>query len=100
MTRRAALLSALVTVGCGGASGATVKSVPVPSGGKGYVIECERSPDLCDRAAKETCPRGYRTLEPGRGNWYAEGEDFMSPPSSPKPRPLYRRAGWVIACDE
>jgi hypothetical protein len=89
----------LLVASCG-ASTATVKGVPVPSGGKGYVIECERAPEACDQAAKETCPGGYRTLEPGRGNWYAEGEDFMNPPPSPsKPRPLYRRVGWVIACD-
>jgi hypothetical protein len=96
---RTSLVWPLLLAACGSSGGATVKPVPVPSGGKGYVVECEQSPDICERAAKETCPGGYRTLEPGRGNWYADGENFMNPPTSPKPRPLYKRVNWVIACD-
>ncbi|HVY46422.1 MAG TPA: hypothetical protein VHB21_11110 [Minicystis sp.] len=97
--RRVGLGAALgVLVGCG-ARDVTVKSVTGPAGEAAYVIGCDKGPELCAAEANRLCPKGHRTLEPGKGGYFKEALGPSRATAEPHPGDVYRQFDWVIACD-
>jgi hypothetical protein len=92
------VLACVVSVGCA-APDVTVKSTPTPAGGSAFVISCEKGPELCEGEANRLCPKGHRTLEPGKGGWY---KPELGPSRATTERhsgDVYRQIDWVVACD-
>jgi hypothetical protein len=73
------LAASVALVGCGPAD-LTVKPITAPSGAAAFAISCEKTEQACQTEAKRLCPKGHRTLEPGKG-----GGTYLH--------------DWVIACD-
>src|SRR5215471_12886039 len=98
MNQRALVLS-LVVAACASQPVRQSKPVIGPADETAWAIECERSPDECNAEAKRRCPKGFRTLEPGKQGYYADDEDLDHVAAVPKERHNFKWVGWVVACD-
>jgi hypothetical protein len=77
----------------------TVRRTVAPSGGDAFIIGCEDTPIHCKEQARELCPFGETTLNPGVGGWYAEGEDFRHSQRPRNEQRNYKLEDWVIRCN-
>jgi hypothetical protein len=92
------VIAALALVACA-APDVTVKSITAPSGVAAFAVSCEKGPELCDAEANRLCPKGHRTLEPGKGGWYKPELGPARATTERHPGDVYRQVDWVVACD-
>jgi hypothetical protein len=100
MLARACLGLAVAAWGVGCEPPVTVADTTTSRGGVAYVVGCEESPRYCKEKARELCPFGETTLDPGVGGWYSEGEDYRRGRPTRRRDEIYKLQNWIIRCNQ